>query len=70
MDGSYLDNGSIKEICSELLRLQQENENLRNRIAYLENELRECYEHENIDKMSDSDYDAWLENDYHDEDEL
>ena len=70
MDGSYLDNSSIEEICNELLRLRQENENLRNQIAYLENELRECYEHENIDKMPDNDYDAWLENDYHDEDEL
>lgn len=64
MDGSYLDYGSIDEICNELLRLRKENESLRSRIIELENELKECYEHINIDKMPDSDYDAWLENNY------
>ena len=67
MDGCYLDYGSIDEICNELLRLRQENENLRDRVSYLENELKECYEHIDIDKMPDSDYDSWLENDYNDD---
>lgn len=73
MDGCYLDYGSIDEICSELLRLRQENENLRNRISELEDELRDCYESIEIPKMPDSDnysYEDWLENDYRYEDEL
>lgn len=56
MDGSYLDNSSIEEICNELLRLRQENENLRNQISELEDELRECYQHIKIDQIPDSDY--------------
>lgn len=67
MNDFYLDYGSIDEICNELLRLRQENEGLRERIAYLESELKECHEHIEIDKMPDSDYDAWLENDYNDD---
>lgn len=56
MSDFYLDYGSIDEMCNELLRLRQENENLRNRISELEDELREWYEHTEIDKMPDSDY--------------
>lgn len=67
MDGSYLDYGSIDEIWDELLRLRQENKSLRDRVSCLENGLKECYEHINIDKMPDSDYDSWLENDYNDD---
>lgn len=70
MDCCYLDYGSIDEICNELLRLRQENENLRSRIIELEDELRECYENIKIDKIPDSDYDDWLENDYRYEGEL
>lgn len=50
----------------KFLYLRQENENLRSRIAYLESELRECYEHIGIDKR-DYSYDDWLENDYNDD---
>lgn len=67
MDDFYLDDSSTEEMQNELLQLRKENENLRNRISELEDELRECYEHMNIDKMPDSDYDAWLENDYRDD---
>lgn len=63
----YLDESSTEEMRNEILCLRQENENLRNRISYLENELRECYESIQIDKMSDSDYNSWLENDYNDD---
>lgn len=56
MSDFYLDYGSIDEICNELLSLRQENENLRNRIIELEDEIRECYESIEIDKMPDSDY--------------
>lgn len=69
MDDFYLDDSSTEEMRSEILHLRQENENLRNRIAELEDEIRECYESIEIDKIPDSDYDSWLENDYHDEDE-
>lgn len=65
MDG-YLDYESIDEMRVELLRLRQENETLRNRIAELEDEL-------NGSKIPDSgnySYDDWLENDYRYEDEL
>lgn len=65
----YLDYGSVDEICNELLRLRQENENLRNRISELEDELRECYESIEIDKIPGYSYDDWLENDYSYEDE-
>ena len=65
MDG-YLDYESIDEMRVLLLRLRQENETLRKRIAELEDEL-------NDSKIPDSDnysYDDWLENDYRYEDEL
>lgn len=61
MDDFYLDDSSTEEMRNEILHLRQENENLRNRIAELEDKLE-------IDKMPNSDYDSWLENDYHDED--
>lgn len=69
MDDFYLNDSSTEEMQNEILHLRQENENLRNRIAELEDEIREYYESIEIDKMPDSDYDSWLENDYHDEDE-
>lgn len=70
MDGCYLDYESIDEMRVELLRLRQENENLRSRIIELEDELRECYENIKNDKIPDSDYDDWLEDDYRCEGEL
>ena len=66
MDGCYLDYESIDEMRVLLLRLRQENETLRKRIAELEDEL-------NDSKIPDSgnySYDDWLENDYRYEDEL
>lgn len=65
----WLDYGSVDEICSELLRLRQENETLRNRISELEEELNECYK----DTMPDSDsysFEDWMENDYPYEEDL
>lgn len=58
--------GSIEEMQNELLQLRRENESLRDKILYLESELRECYEHIRIDKR-DYSYDDWLENDYNDD---
>ena len=61
----FLDESSTEEMRNEILCLRQENENLRSKIAYLEDELRECYERINIDKIPD--YNDWLENDYNDD---
>ena len=57
MSDCYLDYGSVDEVCTELLHLRQENENLRNLVKELRDELRECYEHIKIDKMDDYDDD-------------
>ena len=65
----YLDHGSVDVLLNELFRLRQENENLRNRISELEDEIRECYESIEIDKIPDISFDDWLENDYSYEEE-
>ena len=71
----YLDCDSIEEMRTELLRLRQENENLRNRISELEegHGLNDCYKDMEIPKMPNSDnysFEDWLENDYPYEEDL
>lgn len=56
MENFDLNDFSDEEMRNELLHLRKENENLRNRISELEDELRERYEHIEIDKMPDADY--------------